>query len=234
MAGTGQRFKDAGYAEPKPFIQVKDDIMIKKVISSVGLFGKEYRYHFIMTEECCDYYIKNIAPIETGGGTSSITKVYGKQEGAVHSLSFAKHLLDNDSPLIILNCDGLIYFNTKELQDIIKNEDTDGAILLFKNSHPRFSYAILNESNVIIKVAEKEVISDDATCGLYYWRRGSDFFKYAQQMIDKQIKINNEYYVCPVYNQAIEGGKKIKGLWCDEMYSVGTPEELVDNLSKIR
>ena len=75
-------------------------------------------------------------------------------------------------------------------------------------------------------MAEKKPISDNATVGIYYWRRGKDFVKYAKQMIKKNIRTNNEFYICPVYNELIEGGSIIYPYPVVEMRGLGTPEEL--------
>ena len=75
-------------------------------------------------------------------------------------------------------------------------------------------------------MAEKDPISNIATAGIYFWRRGSDYVKYAEEMIEKNIRFNNEFYVCPVFNQAIEDGKKVKIFQFDGMWGIGTPEDL--------
>ena len=87
-------------------------------------------------------------------------------------------------------------------------------------------FAKTNGENEVIEVAEKNPISNNATVGIYHWKRGSDFVKYAEQMIKKNIRTNNEFYICPVYNEAIKDGKKIKISPVKEMWGMGTPEEL--------
>ena len=86
--------------------------------------------------------------------------------------------------------------------------------------------ALTDKDNYVTKVAEKKVISKNATVGLYYWRRGKDYVKYAEQMIKKNIRVNNEFYVCPVYNEAIKAKKKIIIDKVDKMWGLGTPEDL--------
>ena len=76
------------------------------------------------------------------------------------------------------------------------------------------------------EVAEKNPISNQATVGYYYWSRGSNFVKYAEEMIQKNIRVNNEFYVCPVFNQAIRDGKKIYTHTASKMWGLGTPEDL--------
>ena len=81
-------------------------------------------------------------------------------------------------------------------------------------------------SGYVTQVAEKRPISNIATCGIYWYRRGSDFVKYAKQMIDKEIRVNNEFYIAPVYNELISDGKTLVPFYVHEMWGIGTPEDL--------
>jgi len=105
-------------------------------------------------------------------------------------------------------------------------EWVDGGILTFESMHPKWSYAKLNDSGFVCEVAEKKPISNLATVGIYYWAKGSDFVKYAEQMIAKNKRTNGEFYICPVFNEAIADGKKIKTYNIDKMFGLGTPEDL--------
>jgi dTDP-glucose pyrophosphorylase len=107
-------------------------------------------------------------------------------------------------------------------------DHVDGGILVFESTHPKWSFAKLNNEGYVCEVAEKRPISNLATVGIYFWRKGSDYVKYAEQMIQKNIRVNNEFYVCPVFNEAIQDGKKIKvfKIANDKMWGIGTPEDL--------
>jgi dTDP-glucose pyrophosphorylase len=104
--------------------------------------------------------------------------------------------------------------------------DADGGIVSFRATHPKWSFAKIDEQGLVTEVAEKNPISDIATVGYYYWKKGSDFVKYAEDMIEKDIRVNNEFYVCPVFNQAIESGKQIRTFNISKMWGLGTPEDL--------
>ena len=107
---------------------------------------------------------------------------------------------------------------------LIKN--ADGGIATFKSTHPKWSYAKINSNNLVSEVAEKKPISDVATVGIYYWKKGLDFVKYAEKMIEKNIRVNNEFYICPVFNEAIEDEKNIYAIPVKTMWGLGTPEDL--------
>ena len=81
-------------------------------------------------------------------------------------------------------------------------------------------FAKLGQDGFVSEVAEKKPISNIATVGIYYWLKGSDYVKYTEQMIDKNIRTNNEFYVCPVFNDLINNGKKIKIFEIEKMWGL--------------
>ena len=220
MAGAGSRFEKAGYTFPKPLIEVKGQPMIAKVVENLNLQG---RYIFLVQKAHFEKYdLKNLLNLIAPG--CKIVQIEGLTEGAACTVLKAKDLIDNDQPLIISNSDQFIKWNSFET--VSSFNDADGGILTFKSVHPKHSFAKVDGDGYVTEVAEKNPISNDATVGIYHFKKGSDWVKYAEQMIEKNIRTNNEFYVCPVYNEAIESGLKIKASLVDEMWGMGTPEEL--------
>jgi dTDP-glucose pyrophosphorylase len=222
MAGAGSRFEKAGYTFPKPLIDVAGQPMIQKVIENLNLQG---RYIFLVQKAHYEKYdlenlLNLIAP------NCKIVQIEGLTEGAACTVLKARELINNNEPLIISNADQYIKWNSFETISMFNEPDVDGGILTFKSIHPKHSFAKVDGYGFISEVAEKRPISNDATVGIYYWKKGSDFVKYADQMIERNIRTNNEFYVCPVYNEAINDNKKIKGSEVDTMWPIGTPEEL--------
>jgi hypothetical protein len=129
------------------------------------------------------------------------------------------------------NSDQYVEWNSNECMYAFTADEIDGGIISFEATHPKWSYARVGDDGFVKEVAEKKVISNEATVGIYYWKKGSDYVKYAEDMIAKDIRVNNEFYVCPVFNQAIEDNKKIKVKRVDRMWGIGTPEDL-DNFLK--
>ena len=155
-----------------------------------------------------------------------IVQVDGLTEGAACTTLLAKEFINSDAPLMIANSDQYVDWNSNECLYALNADGIDAGIITFKNSHPKWSYAKLGNDGFVAEVAEKKPISDNATVGIYFWKYGSDYVKYAEQMIQKNIRVNNEFYVCPVFNQAIEDGKKIKIFNANNMWGLGTPEDL--------
>jgi dTDP-glucose pyrophosphorylase len=124
------------------------------------------------------------------------------------------------------NSDQFIEWNSGEFLYSMQSQNIDGGMLTFESTHPKWSYAKIDENGIVKEVAEKNPISNIATVGIYYWKNGSDYVKYAEDMINKNIRYNNEFYVCPVFNQAIHDSKKIKTFNIQKMWGLGTPEDL--------
>ena len=127
---------------------------------------------------------------------------------------------------MIANSDQFVEWNSNEFMYSMVADNIDGGILTFTATHPKWSFAKLDEDGFVCEVAEKKPISNIATVGIYYWRKGSDYVKYTEQMIEKDIRTHNEFYVCPVFNEAIGDSKKIKVFSIDKMWGLGTPEDL--------
>jgi dTDP-glucose pyrophosphorylase len=155
-----------------------------------------------------------------------IVEVDSVTEGAACTVLLAKEFIDNDEPLVIANSDQFIEWNSLEFFYKMNEQNLDAGIVSFRATHPKWSYAKVDDSGFVTEVAEKNPISDIATVGVYYWKQGKDFVKYAESMILKDIRVNNEFYVCPVFNEALLCGLKIKTFDVPKMWGIGTPEDL--------
>jgi HAD superfamily hydrolase (TIGR01509 family) len=222
MAGAGSRFAAAGYTFPKPLIDVKGKPMIQVVVDNLNIDAtfiyvvqKEHRQKYNL-----DTLLNLITP------NCKIVEVDGLTEGAACTTLLAKEWIDSDAPLLMANSDQFLEWDSNEFMYKMIEQKVDGGILSFQSTHPKWSFAKVDEYGYVTEVQEKNPISDIATVGVYYWANGSDYVKYAEQMIDKNIRTNNEFYVCPVYNEAISDGKRIKTFNIDKMWGLGTPEDL--------
>jgi dTDP-glucose pyrophosphorylase len=222
MAGAGSRFEKAGYTFPKPLIDVNGKPMIQVVVENLNI---EAHYIFIVQKSHLEKYCLNqtlnlIAP------RCSVVVVDGLTEGAACTTLLAKHLINSDTPLLMANSDQFVEWNSDEFMYSMTTGDVDGGILTFTSTHPKWSFAKTDANGFVVEVAEKNPISNIATVGIYFWKKGSDYVKYAEQMINNNVRVNNEFYVCPVFNEAIKDAKKIKTFNIEKMYGLGTPEDL--------
>ena len=222
MAGAGKRFLQAGYTFPKPLIEIDNTTMIEIVVNNLSI---DANYIFIVKKEHLEKY--NLRTVlKLINKKSSIISVDQITEGAACTTLLAEKFINNNKQLIIANSDQFIEWNPIESMYKFTSNNVDGGILTFKSKHPKWSYAKINKQGYVQKVAEKNPISNHATVGVYYWKKGSDYVKYSKKMIKKNIRTNNEFYVCPVYNEAIKDKKNITTFQVKKMWGLGTPEDL--------
>ena len=222
MAGRGSRFADVGYTFPKPLIEVNGKPMIQVVLENLNI---EANYTFVVRKEHYDKYsLQYLLTLIAPG--CNIIQVDELTEGSACTTLLAKEFIDNDDPLLLANSDQFMEWNSNECLYAFNADGIDAGILTFKATHPKWSYAKIGEDGFVSEVAEKKPISDDATVGVYFWKKGSDYVKYAEQMIDKDIRTNGEFYICPVFNEAIADGKKVRIKEIERMWGIGTPEDL--------
>ena len=224
MAGAGSRFQAAGYTFPKPLIEVKGKPMIQVVVENLNI---DANFIYVVQKEHREKYnLDTLLNLITPG--CKIVETDGMTEGAACTALLAKEHIDADAPLFFANSDQFVEWDSNEFLYKMNETDADGGIVSFKATHPKWSFAKVDENGLVTEVAEKNPISDIATVGYYYWKHGSDFVKYAEQMIEKNIRVNNEFYVCPVYNEAIGDGKQIYNhmIPTENMWGLGTPEDL--------
>ena len=222
MAGAGSRFEKAGYTFPKPLIDVNGKPMIQVVVDNLNLDANFI--YVVQKSHRQKYNLDTLLNLITPNCT--IIEVDGLTEGAACTALMAKDLINNDNPLFFANSDQYVEWNSNEFMYKMQETNFDGGIVTFKSTHPKWSFVKLDENNFASMVAEKNPISDLATVGYYFWKNGSDFVKYAEQMINNNIRVNNEFYVCPVFNEAINDGKKIITFNASKMWGIGTPEDL--------
>jgi len=223
MAGAGSRFEQTGYTFPKPLIEVNGKPMIQVVVENLNIDAKHI--FIVQKSHYKKYNLKYLLNLITNNNCE-IVQVDGITEGAACTTLLAKELIDNDEPLVMANSDQFLEWDSNEFMYSMVADDVDGGIVSFEATHPKWSFAKLGDDGFVTEVAEKKPISNIATVGVYYWSRGSDYVKYAEQMIEKDIRTNNEFYVCPVYNEAIGDEKKVKVFPIEKMWGLGTPEDL--------
>jgi HAD superfamily hydrolase (TIGR01509 family) len=218
-AGAGSRFNTG---IPKPFIDVNGKPMIQKVVENLNL---DANYIFIVQKQHnLKYFLKVLVP------NCKVIEIDGLTRGAAETVLLAQRYIDNSNSLLIANCDQILEWNSNQFIKKIESSEHDGLISTFdikvEGDVSKWSHVKLDNDSIVTEVSEKVPISDIATTGIYYWKHGCDFVKYARQMIEKDIQVNGEYYVCPVFNEAIQDGKKFITDKCYKMWGIGTPEDL--------
>jgi len=219
MVGRGQRFRDEGFTLPKQLIQVGHQQMIDWSMSCIKT--EECNQIFVIRRDTVDNNKMDDVLRSKFGDDIAIVIAEEETEGTVCSCLLAEEYIDNDLPLSITTLD--MYFEPHF--DPSKVVDSDGVVLTFDADNPAYSYSKLGDDGYVIRTAEKEVISNHAHAGLYHFAKGSDFVRLSKEMIEKNIRVKNEFYVAPLYNLFIEEGMKISIQPIDRLWSMGTPDE---------
>jgi hypothetical protein len=232
MAGLGSRFTKVGINEPKPLIKVLGKTLIEHSISS---FNVEGRFIFLTREfDNIDYNTELSALLTHLRPESIEIRIKNVTSGATETALLAIEHIDNDDPLVIYNCDQLITWNAEDFVKWIKKKNPDGALVLYNSTDPKNSFADVN-SGRITKVVEKRAISNHALIGFHYWKRGSDFVKSAQMLMDN-FRINGqpECYVSETYNY-LNDAKILPYHVADHVYvPLGTPEDVSRYIGKVK
>lgn len=234
LAGAGTSFQKAGYSFPKPVIDINGKPMIQAVVENL-IPKTDHKFILI----CKDEHYERFALYQTFSNAThnnyDCVRLSAPTNGAACAVLTAADYINNDTELIIANTDQLVDVKLDNFIGFARKEKLDGAIMTFNSNHPRWSYALTDEKDNVLQTAEKRVISENATVGIYYFKTGAMFVEATGQMIEKDITFNGDFYVCPVYNELILTGKKVKiyPIKNPEMHSLGTPEDLREYIQEI-
>jgi dTDP-glucose pyrophosphorylase len=211
MAGAGSRFSQAGYLKPKPFIDVNGKPMIVHVLENLAY--PQARYILIARKEHMDAEAALVQQIERDFNAIFIP-IDKLTEGTACTVLYARRHINNERPLLIANSDQIVDMRIADFIDDCQLRKLDGSILTFvdEKRDPKWSFAKVDERQLVTEVQEKKSISEYATVGIYFYQRGRDFVNSAIDMFIRCDRVNNEYYTCPTYNYAIEAGKKNRHL----------------------
>jgi dTDP-glucose pyrophosphorylase len=225
MAGEGKRFAEHGHTFPKPLVEIQGRSMIEIVVGNLTP-SEPHEFIFVCRHEHANRYALNdvlqlIAP------ECKIAVMQDATAGALCSVLLAMEHFAEDCELLIANSDQYLEANIDQFLLTARQANTDGCIMTFPSTHPKWSYVKLVDEEVVA-VAEKRPISSHATAGLYYFRSSGAFLAAAEKMILKNASREGEFFVSPVYNELILTGKRITThpIARRQMHSLGTPEDV--------
>lgn len=225
-AGGGRRFAEAGYTFPKPLIDVKGKPMIQRVVENLCFPGAEYIF-LVQQEHIEQYGIDDM--LKSLPHKVTVIPVNGITEGAACTALLAKDTVESNDELIIANSDQVIDFSMENFNTLREWTSAAGIIFSFHAMHPKWSFCKLDTSGRVTNVVEKKPVSNVATCGVYYYRKGKYFVTAAEEMIRRNDRTKGEFYIAPAYNDLIDngfGGGVVLPFYVDRMHGMGTPEDL--------
>jgi len=227
MAGRGSRFALAGHVLPKPLLPVHGQPMIQRVIANIRP-SRAHRFIFVCQREHLQSQALQAA-LKSAGPDTVIVPIDHVTEGAACTVMLAREWIDSSAPLMIANCDQYISTPMDDYLAAMDRSGADGYIMTMTAHDPKWSFVKFSDAGWVTEVVEKRVVSHEATVGIYNFRRGADFVRAAQRMIDAGDRTNNEFYVAPAYNHMGPGvriGHMNIGAERDGMYGLGIPDDL--------
>lgn len=233
MAGEGSRFAKKGYRLPKPFIDIGGQMMIERVLDGIQLSGA--RYVLVIQQKFITEHAKALDLLRQRYSVEFVTVKQLTQGASCTALAAREYILPNE-PIVFIDSDTL--FSNAAFSAFIHDameRKLDGSLLTFTSSMPCFSYAEIDLEGRLIRTREKEVISNHAIAGAYFFRQGKYFINAAIEMLIYGERSKNEYYMSNVYNYSVTHGLHIGifTLSAQEWDCVGTPEQLNDYLKKM-
>jgi len=226
LAGRGQRFADAGYELPKPLIPIHGVPMMQLVIANLRP-RQPHKFHFLILREHAESHgLDRLLGHWSPGCT--VTCVDAVTEGAACTVLLARSRFEGDDPLMIANCDQYVEVDIDAY--VAGMGEASGLIMTMAADDPKWSFVRMDANGEVTEVVEKQVVSNEATVGIYNFRHGRDFTWAADQMIAAGRRVNGEFYVAPAYNELIRAGRRPRvyniGSVGAGMHGIGTPADL--------
>lgn len=226
MGGLGSRFRQKGYELPKYMIEAKGKTLFEWSIISLEGFKKEIkRYIFIVLRDLnqdVEDFIKQKCE-KLGIKSYKIILLDELTDGQATTAMLAKKYWQDDERLLIYNIDTYVEANCMNSENLYG----DGFIPCFKAQGEHWSFVKLNEKGKVVKVKEKERISDNCTLGAYYFK-SCKLYEDLYKEFYGTSKTKQEKYIAPLYDYLLKKGGEI--YICDipasKVHVLGTPEEL--------
>jgi len=226
LGGRGRSFVDKGFTFPKPLVEISGRPMVEIAVENLTPSGP-HQFVFICRREHLDRYaLKEVLELLSPG--CKIIAMNNETGGALCTVLLGIESIVPEDELIIANGDQYLSASIDDFLHSARASSSDGCIVVFPSTHPKWSYVRIREDGEVEMVAEKRPISRSATAGIYYFRRGHDFLDAAERMMLKGTKTGGEFFVAPVYNELVLAGKRITAFALDrhQMHSLGTPEDV--------
>lgn len=226
-AGGSGAFEKAGYPYPKNLVEIHGKPLLQLVLENCAIAGAEFIV-VLPKEEASKYHTDQVVHLLYPEAKVLLSPV--PTSGAACTALLAVGEIDNGEPLLIVNGDQILQVDHGKLVEEFLRRDLDGGIPVFEDVHPRYSFVKVSEEGFVVEAAEKRPISKMATAGRYFFRKGEDFVRAAQQMILKDANVDGSFFVCPAYNEAILEGAKIgvsvvpRNLY----HTLGSPQDVAE------
>ena len=232
LAGHGSRFTQAGYKDPKPLISVSGKPMIIQAAKSLP---NSENHIFVTLKDHLENYpleksLKNEYPDSKVIAINEVTK------GQAITCSLGLKDSDMSVSLLIAATDNGMIYDKMKYQKLIEDKNVDVIVFTFrhhvssKNSPHMYGWVKTDNNQNAKGVSVKSPISDNpyddhAIVGTFYFKKLAFFNQALKSLLDKDIKVNGEYYVDSLIGEIIELGLNVKVFEIEDYICWGTPDD---------
>lgn len=198
-ANEAHDIRDRGY--PLCLTEIDGKPLVQHLSERCNTIPKVKVIFTVRDEDCKRWHLDNMFNQLTTN--CKVLHVERETGGAACTALLAIAYINNNEPLLIINGNELIDVDFYTIISQFTEKNYDAGIITFPSVHPRYSYVRLDAEGWVIESAEKNPISNHATAGFYWFKKGCDFVEAAQKMILKGAHVDDQYYICPVMNELI-------------------------------
>lgn len=232
LAGRGSRFAEKGYKDPKPLIEVSGKPMI---IQAARALPSSEKNIFVMLKEHTEKYPLEKA-LKTEYPSAELVAIETVTEGQAITCSLGLDNVPVSAPLLIGATDNGMLYNYQKYQDLLNEGDVDGIIFTFrhhissKNNPQMYGWVKVDDNDYALEISVKKAISDDpfndhAIVGAFWFRKTAYFQESLNKLLEKNVRVNGEFYVDSLMNEMIQLGYRVKILEVDDYICWGTPND---------
>lgn len=231
MAGDHVEGNDGKY--PIYMTEIDGHLILEEQLRHCSVLSPSRHIFCVKQEDIRDFHVDDV--VMQIGRESICVKIVGQTGGAICTALLAAEHIDNDEELIVMAVDDFIDGGFPEIVDKFRTQNCDAGVVSFGSVHPRYSYAKLDPDGFVSEVSEKQPISKHALASVYYFRQGRDFVESAKNVIRKDYRINDSFYISQAINEMIlrQGRVGLYKIDNSRFHSIKTQEQLAQYLYKM-
>lgn len=235
FAGAGERFKKAGFDTHKPLLKISGKPM---VIQATECLPNAKKHIFITQKHILEQNLAKQLNTYSNAKIITLANLTNGQATTIIKALDSSNLAES-SAIFIAPSDNAMLYNEAKFKSLVESKQIDAIVFAFKN-HPHANanpkqYGWIESKQyenfqIATKISVKEPLSknikeDFGIVGSFYFKKVSDFRKAYELMVQKDIRVNGEFYVDSLLNELIALDKKIAILQVDFYICFGTPDD---------
>lgn len=216
---------------PSFLIQNNGKSLLEKIINQTKSIENVHYYFTFLEKDVKKFHLDKIVELLVPG--CDVVTISEKTLGSGCSALYVASKIGLDEELLIISANEYIDVDFIEVINFYRKNKFDAGTIIFESIHPRFSYVKINDEGLVIQAAQQNPISKNATVGMFWFNKSSDFVKHAKSMIKKDVRVIDKFFIAPVFNEFILEQQKIGVFKIESLkYHPLKTENHINNFSK--